>query len=82
MALTLHQLRLFVALAKRLNMTQISREMHVTQPAISHLIKNLEREFGKTFFQSQGRGVKLTPAGARFLRKAETILSSIDKMYR
>jgi len=81
-ALTLHQIRLFVALAKRLNMTEISKEMHLTQPAISHQIKNLEREFGKTFFQSQGRGVKLTRDGAKFLRKAESILSSVNEMYR
>ena len=82
MALTLHQLKLFVALAKRLNMTEISKEMHVSQPAISHQIKKLEREFGKTFIQSQGRGVKLTPDGTSFLRKAETILSDVNEMYR
>ena len=46
--ITLHQLKLFVSVAKNLNMTETSREFHVSQSAVSHQIKKLERELGKT----------------------------------
>jgi DNA-binding transcriptional LysR family regulator len=81
-AVTLHQLELFVALAKCLSMTQLAREMHVSQSAISHQLKRLQRELGKTFFHSQGRGITLTDEGARFRRNAEIVLSGVDKIYR
>ena len=82
MAVTLHQLELFVALAKCLSMTQLARELHVSQSAISHQVKRLQRELGKTFFHSQGRGIKLTDEGAKLRRNAEIVLSGVDKIYR
>ena len=82
MALTLEQLRCFVAVAQSLSTTTTSRNKYVTQSAISHQIKNLEREFGQTFIKSTGRGIALTEKGAQFWRDAETVLSGVDEMYR
>jgi DNA-binding transcriptional LysR family regulator len=82
MALTLDQLRRFVAVAESLSVTETSRHMYVTQSAISHQIKNLEREFGQTFIKGNGRGVVLTEKGAEFWRDAERVLSGIDDLYR
>jgi len=82
MALTLHQLELFVALAKCLSMTRLSKEMHVSQSAISHQIKRLQRDFGRPLIKSRGRGVALTAEGTKFLRHAKAVLSRIDGLYR
>ncbi len=80
--ITLHQLKLFVSVAKGLSMTQTSREFHVTQSAVSHQIKRLEREFGKTFLQRNRRAMNLTDAGSAFLRESEVILSRVADLYR
>lgn len=80
--ITLHQLKLFVSVAKGLSMTQTSREFHVSQSAVSHQIKKLEREFGKTFLQRNRRAMHLTEAGSAFLRDSEAILSRVADLYR
>ena len=82
MALTLHQLELFKAVAKQLNVTRTSREKRVDQSAISHQIKRLEREFGQAFVRSHGRGIALTEKGTGFSQDIEPILSAVADLYR
>jgi DNA-binding transcriptional LysR family regulator len=79
---TLHQLKLFVSVAKSLNMTATSHEFHVSQSAVSHQIKKLERELGKTLLRRNNRPVALTAAGLALLRECEFILSKIDDLFR
>jgi DNA-binding transcriptional LysR family regulator len=80
--ITLHQLKLFVSVAKSLNMTATSHEFHVSQSAVSHQIKKLERELGKTLLRRNNRPVALTAAGLALLRECEFILSKIDDLFR
>jgi len=82
MTITPHQLKLFVAVAKNLNMTRTSREIHVTESAISHQLKQLQREIERTLIRSNGRGIELTTDGVNFLRKAEVVLGNVDELYR
>jgi DNA-binding transcriptional LysR family regulator len=80
--ITLHQLKLFVSVAKNLNMTETSHEFHVSQSAVSHQIKKLERELGKTLLRRNNRPIALTAAGLALLRECEFILSKIDDLFR
>ena len=80
--ITLHQLKLFVSVAKSLNMTETSREFHVSQSAVSHQIKRLERELGKTLLRRKSRAIELTDAGSVLLLEGEVILSKVNDLFR
>lgn len=64
------QLRCFVAVADCGQVTGAARTLFMTQPAVSQAIAQLESELGFKLFHRSGRGVTLTPAGARFYEPA------------
>lgn len=64
------QLRCFVAVADCGQVTSAARKLFMTQPAVSQAIAQLESELGFKLFDRSGRGVTLTPAGARFYEPA------------
>ena len=78
--MTIHRLEVFCAVARRLNITAVSRQLHVNQPAISLEIKRLEQSLGVTLFRKRARGIELTVAGAAMQGKVEEILSKIDAL--
>ncbi len=68
------RLQVFASVAKNLSFTKASRELFITQPAITKHIKELEEEFGQRLFDRTGNKVALTPAGKVFQRYADQIL--------
>jgi LysR family hydrogen peroxide-inducible transcriptional activator len=74
----LHQLRYFVAVAETGNFTRAAERSHVTQPALSQQILNLEREVGHKLFHRLGRKAVLTEAGNSFLERARRILFEVE----
>ncbi len=74
----LRHLRYFVALAERLNFTAAAEQVHVTQPTLSHQIKQLENELGVELFNRSERRVSLTAAGVLFLPKVLEALKTLD----
>lgn len=74
----LRHLRYFVALAERLNFTEAAEQVHVTQPTLSHQIKQLETELDQQLFERSERRVRLTPAGELLLPKILEALKTID----
>jgi DNA-binding transcriptional LysR family regulator len=77
-AMTLHRLQLFVSIAKHLSVTHLSRELRVSQSAISQQLRRLQAEFGISLLKKQGRGLELTESGRAFLNRAESIISQIE----
>jgi DNA-binding transcriptional LysR family regulator len=71
---TLDQLRIFVDVAERGNMTLASEALGMSQSGASAAIKSLEREYGVHLFNRVGRGIELSQAGARFLTEAKAVL--------
>jgi len=67
MKLKLRQLDGFVAITRRGSFSAAARELGMTQPALSQLIRHLEAELGSLLFERTTRRVDLTDAGRRFL---------------
>jgi DNA-binding transcriptional LysR family regulator len=67
-------LKYFRAIAQAGHMTRAARDLGVSQPALSAVVKKLEREVGADLLHRTGRGVELTEAGRVFLRHAEDTL--------
>lgn len=59
-------------------MTRAARQLGVTQPALSAMLKKLEREVGTELLHRTGRGVELTEAGRVFLALAEESVLAAD----
>lgn len=78
--MTLCQLKAFAAVARHLNETKASHELHVSQSSISQQLKLLEEECGVKLFKKIGRGVKLTEDGRLFLTDIEPVLPQLRKL--
>jgi DNA-binding transcriptional LysR family regulator len=76
--LTLHQLKIFSSIAKCLNVTKASAELHISQPSVSQQAKLLQEEYGAKLYAKNGRGIQLTDEGRLFLKEIEPILRQVD----
>ncbi|MCS7462259.1 LysR family transcriptional regulator [Paenibacillus doosanensis] len=61
--MNLHALKLFYEAASRGSVTRAAEALHISQPAVTAQIRNLEQELGVALLASQGRGIRLTEAG-------------------
>jgi len=78
MAIELHQLRYFVAVAEERHFTKAARGLRVAQPSVSRAIRVLEEELGTPLFHRMTGNVALTPAGETLLPWARRVLADID----
>ena len=74
MHITIRQLQVFEAVARQLSYTRAAEELHLTQPAVSMQIKQLESSVGLSLFEQLGKRVFMTQAGETMLRHAQTIM--------
>ena len=82
MAIELRQLRYFVGVSEAGSISRGARAMHITQPALTIALHNLERDVGVALLERHSRGVDLTPAGSVFLAQAELALEHVDEATR
>ncbi len=73
MHLTLRQLKVFESVARHLNFTRAAEELHLTQPAVSMQIKQLEEAAGLPLFEQLGKRVYLTQAGREMYHYARSV---------
>lgn len=73
--MTLRKLEIFCWVAEKLNMTTVSKEKHVSQPAISHMIKEMEEELEIKLFNRLGRRLYLTDEGEVFKTYARRMIN-------
>ncbi|KAA0084908.1 LysR family transcriptional regulator [Trinickia soli] len=78
----LRHLRYFIAVAELRGVRAASEQLHVTQPAISRQIQDLEEAIGAALFERTPRGLTLTPAGEAYLTQAREILVRVDAANR
>jgi DNA-binding transcriptional LysR family regulator len=74
----LRHLRYFVAVAQQKGFREASRFLHVSQPAISKTLTQLEEELGTRLFARSGRTVRLTPQGEVFYQETLKTLKQSD----
>lgn len=72
------RLRVLDAVARLGSVTAAARELHYSQPTVSHHLARLEAETGARLLQRAGRRIRLTPAGQLLARRAAEILGRID----
>lgn len=75
---TLHQLRLFAALARQGNMTRAAEEMNMTTAAFSIQVKQLAETCGLPLHEVQGRKLRLTDAGRAVAAAAQDMHERLD----
>lgn len=78
MNVTLKQLRAFVAVADSGSFVEACDVLHLSQPALSATIRNLEEIVGGTLLARTTRALALTPEGEVLLSSARQILSDCD----
>ncbi len=75
----LRHLRYFVAAAETENVSRAATKLHVSQPALSRQIRDLEDELGFPLFERGAKSVRLTEAGKTFLAEARAVLQRADE---
>lgn len=80
MNVTLRQLSYFLALAEARHFGRAAEIAHVSQPALSTQIKEMEARMGAKLIDRRERGVRLTPAGQEVLQAARRIMGEVARM--
>jgi DNA-binding transcriptional LysR family regulator len=80
MHLTLRQLQCFSAVAQNLSFTRAADQLHLTQPAVSMQVRQLEQQTGIALTEQIGKQIHLTEAGEEVSRYARSILQQVDEM--
>src|SRR5690349_23901416 len=75
----LRHLRYFVAVGEEENMSRAAVKLHVSQPALSRQIRDLEDEIGFSLLERTAKSVRLTDAGRVFLDNARALLQNADQ---
>ena len=70
------RLKVFIAVAKHLSFTQASKELHISQPAITKHIQELESTYNTQLFSRQKGKISLTRQGEILLEHAKKIVES------
>ncbi|MDR0649098.1 MAG: LysR family transcriptional regulator [Synergistaceae bacterium] len=78
----LYQLRYVLAVAKYRSFSKTAAEIKISQSALSQHIINLEKELGVDLFVRTTRSVRLTSAGADFVKHATRVIEEMDAAYR
>lgn len=76
------QFEAFLAVAEELHFGRAAEKLHMAQPALSRIIRLLERELGTELFERTTRKVRLTPSGEALLEPAKVINVHVDGVRR
>jgi DNA-binding transcriptional LysR family regulator len=77
--MTLHQLRIFLAVAQTATLTRASKQLGLAQPSLSQQLARLEDSVGTRLFDRARNRMELTDAGRVLLRHAQSVLKEISE---
>ena len=77
--MNINQLYYFQTLAKYQHYTKASQELYISQPSLTHAIKELEKEINCVLFVKKGRNVVLSDEGKTFLKYVNQSLSILEQ---
>ncbi len=78
--LTLRQLRVFESVARQLNFSRAAEELHLSQPAVSMQIRQLEENVGLPLFEQMGKRIFLTDAGRELFHYSRAIARQLSDL--
>jgi len=78
----LRHLKTFIAVSEDLSFRRAAERLHVTQPALSVQVRDLERAIGVRLLERDTHRVALTPAGRRFLEDGRQLLRDLEDSVR
>jgi len=70
----LQKIETFLSATETLNFSETAKQLHLSQPTVSHQIKTLEQELGTVLFERSGSGLRLTEAGQVLLPWARRLI--------
>jgi len=70
----IQKIETFLCVAENLNISETAKQIHLSQPSVSHQIKLLEQELGVTLFIRSNTGLQLTEAGRLLMPWARRLL--------
>ncbi|MFJ5985821.1 LysR family transcriptional regulator [Lentzea sp. NPDC092896] len=76
--LSLVHLKVLAAVARHGSVTEAAKQLHYSQPSVSHHLARLEAETGVKLVQRVGRGIRLTPEGQLLAARAAEIMGRVD----
>jgi DNA-binding transcriptional LysR family regulator len=76
--MTVHQLRIFLTVARHRSYSRAAEELYLSQPAVSIQIRELERAVGAPLFERAGRNILLTGVGQALLPYAQRVHELLD----
>src|SRR3954467_7963445 len=82
MDLEIRHLRLVAAVADVGSLTRAGDQLHLTQSALSHQLRDIESRLGTALFLRIGKRLVLTPAGERLLAAATDVLERLEAAER
>src|SRR3990170_4200057 len=80
--MTLRQLEYLIAVVEEGSFTRAAERLYVSQPALSHQIRALERSVGGELIERLPQGLQLTPMGRAFLPHATAAVHAADEALR
>lgn len=81
MNFTLNQLRIFTAIVEKASITKASEELHMTQPAVSIQLNNLQQQFDLPLTEVIGRKLYVTEFGMELYKLATSILEQVHSIH-
>lgn len=76
---TLHQLKVFEAVARHSSFTRAAEELFLTQPTVSMQVKQLSRTVGLPLFEQVGKRLYLTPAGRELYATCQDVFDRLTQ---
>lgn len=72
---TIRQLKAFVATAEYKKMSEAAKHLYISQPTVSQIISELEKEYDTILFKRHAKELRITPAGTLLLESARQIIA-------
>ena len=73
--------KIFALVAREKNITKASEILHISQPAVTNHIKNLESDLNIKLFNRTNHGIELTEEGQKIYNEIEEPVSILESIY-
>lgn len=76
----LRNYRYFMKIAELENISKAAKELHIAQPALSRVVKNMEQELGRDLFERTGKSIRMNANGEIVYQHMKQVFETLDHM--